>query len=97
MYSAHVFKLRCFDLKLKPFCNNVPSLRTTVAFMHLCNIPACDVKCNGICISGLAFVRGTLFDPAFGGLSGRYPTDQGIIPFEARWSPQEWTRVLEPV
>jgi hypothetical protein len=29
-------------------------------------------------------VRGTLFDPAFGGLSGRYPTGQGIIPFEVR-------------
>jgi hypothetical protein len=43
-----------------------------------CNISAYDVKCNGICISGLAFVRGTLFDPAFGGLSGRYPTGQGI-------------------
>jgi hypothetical protein len=42
-------------------------------------------------------MRGTLFDPAFGGLSGRYPTDQRIVPFEARWSPQEWTRVLEPV
>jgi hypothetical protein len=32
-----------------------------------------------------------------GGLSGRYPTGQGIMPFEARWSPREWTRVLEPV
>jgi hypothetical protein len=42
-------------------------------------------------------VRGTLFDPAIGGLSGRYPTGHGIILFEARWSPQEWTRVLEPV
>jgi hypothetical protein len=42
-------------------------------------------------------VRGTLFDSAFGGLSGCYPTGQGIIPFEARWSVQEWTRVLEPV
>jgi hypothetical protein len=42
-------------------------------------------------------MRGTLLDPAFGGLSGRYPTDQGIIPFEARGSPQERTRVLEPV
>jgi hypothetical protein len=42
-------------------------------------------------------MRSTLFDPAFGGLSARYPTGQGIIPFEARWSPQEWTRVLEPV
>jgi hypothetical protein len=39
----------------------------------------------------------TLFDPVFGGLSGRYPTGQGIIPFEARWSPQEWTHVLELV
>jgi hypothetical protein len=57
----------------------------------------CDVKCNGIYISGLAFMRGTLLDPAFGGLSGRYPTGQGIIPFEARGSPQERTRVLEPV
>jgi hypothetical protein len=47
-------------------------------------ISACDVKYDGICISGLAFVRGTLFDPAFGGLSGRYPTDHRIIPFEAR-------------
>jgi hypothetical protein len=35
-----------------------------------------------------------LFDPAFGGLSGRYPTGQGIIPFEARRSPQKWTHVL---
>jgi hypothetical protein len=26
----------------------------------------------------------TLFDPVIGGLSGRYPTGQGIIPFEAR-------------
>jgi hypothetical protein len=33
-------------------------------------------------------VRGTLLDPAFGGLSGRYPTGQGIILFEARGSPQ---------
>jgi hypothetical protein len=66
-------------------------------FEHSYNISACGVKCDGICISGLAFVRGTLFDPAFGGLSGCYLTDQRIIPSEARWSPQEWTRVLEPV
>jgi hypothetical protein len=97
VYSVRVFKLRCRDLTLKLFCNNVPSLGTNVAFIYLCNIPACDVKCNGICISGLAFVRGTLFDPAFGGLSGCYPTGQVIIPFEARGSPQERTRVLEPV
>jgi hypothetical protein len=97
VYSVLVFKLRCFDLKLKLFCNNVPSLGTNVAFIYLCNIPAYDVKCYGICISGLAFVRGTLFDTTFGGLSGRYPTGQGIIPFEARGSPQERTRILEPV
>jgi hypothetical protein len=42
-------------------------------------------------------MRGTLFDPATGGLSGRYTTGQRIIPFEARWSLQERTRVLEPV
>jgi hypothetical protein len=84
-------------MKLKLFCKNFPRLGIDVTFKHSWNIPACDVKCGGICISGLAFVRGTLFDPAFGGLSGRYPTGQGIIPFEARGSPQEWTRELEPV
>jgi hypothetical protein len=42
-------------------------------------------------------MRGTLFDPIFGGISERYPTGQEIIPFEARGSPQERTRVLEPV
>jgi hypothetical protein len=44
--------------------------------------PSCEVTLLILCI---------------GGLSGRYPTGQGIIPFEARWSPLEWTRVLEPV
>jgi hypothetical protein len=39
----------------------------------------------------------TLLILCIGGLSGRYPIGQGIIPFEARWSPLEWTRVLEPV
>jgi hypothetical protein len=97
VYSVPISKLRCCDLTLKLSCNNLPSLGTNVAFIYLCNIPACDVKCNGICISRLVFVRGTLFDPAFGGLSGRYPTGQEIIPFEARGSPQERTRVLEPV
>jgi hypothetical protein len=58
---------------------------------------ACDVNCDGICIFGLVFVRGTLFDPAIGGLSGRYPTGQEIIPFEVHWSPQKWTRIFEPV
>jgi hypothetical protein len=91
------FKLRCMTWNLWLFCNNFPSWEIYVTFKHSCNISACDVKCDGICISGLAFMQGTLFDPAFGGLSGRYPTDQRIIPFEARWSPQKWTRVLEPV
>jgi hypothetical protein len=84
-------------LKRKLFCNNPHQLGTDVAFKHLCNISACDVKRDGIYISKLAFMRGTLFDPAFGGLSGHYPTGQGIIPFEARGNPQEWSRVLEPV
>jgi hypothetical protein len=47
----------------------------------------CDVKYVGNCISGLAFVRGTLLDPAFGGLSGRYPTSQRVTPFEVRLEP----------
>jgi hypothetical protein len=80
---------------LKLFCNNFHHLGTDVTFRTSYNISACAVKCDGTCISGLAFVRGTLFDPAFGGLLGRYPIGQGIIPFEARWTPQGWTRVLE--
>jgi hypothetical protein len=32
-------------------------------------------------------MRGTLLDPTFGALSGRYPTGQGVTLFEARWSP----------
>jgi hypothetical protein len=72
-------------------------LETYVTFEHSCNIPACGVKGDGNFIFGLAFVRGTFIDPAIGGLSGRYPTGQGIILFEVRWNPQEWTRVLEPV
>jgi hypothetical protein len=62
-----------------------------------CNVIPCDVKYDGDCISGLTFVGGNLIDPIFSGLSGHYPTGQGIIPFEARWSPQEWTHVLELV
>jgi hypothetical protein len=42
-------------------------------------------------------MRGTLFDSAFGGLSGRYPIGQGVTPFEVRWSPCERTCILEPV
>jgi hypothetical protein len=72
---------------LKLFCNNFHQLGTCVTFEHSCDMNAYDVKYVGDCISGLAFVRGTLFDPAFGGLSGRYPTGQGFTPFEVRWSP----------
>jgi hypothetical protein len=32
-------------------------------------------------------MQGTLFDPAFSGLSGRYLTGQGVTPFEVRWGP----------
>jgi hypothetical protein len=97
VYSARVFNYAAMTGNLKLFCNNFHQLGTDVTFEHSCNMPACDVTCDGNCISGLAFVRGTLFDPAFNGLSGRYPTGQGIIPFEVRWSPQEWTLVLDPV
>jgi hypothetical protein len=77
------FKTPLYDLKLMSACNNSPGWESYVTFKYSCDISACDVKCDGLCISGLAFVRGTLFDPAFGGLSGRYQTDQRIIPFEA--------------
>jgi hypothetical protein len=32
-------------------------------------------------------MRGTLLDPAFSGLSGRYLTGQGVTPFEVRLEP----------
>jgi hypothetical protein len=95
--TVSCYKLRCYDMKLKAVCNKYHQLETDVTFKLSCNIFACDVKCGGSRISGLVFVRGILFDPAIGGLSGCYPTGQRIIPFEARWSLQERTRVLEPV
>jgi hypothetical protein len=91
------FNFRCLNKNLCPFCNNSPGWECYVIFKYSCVISACDVKCDGLYISGHAFVRGTLFDPEFGGLSGRYPTGQAIIPFEVCWSPLEWTCVLEPV
>jgi hypothetical protein len=90
VYSARVLNSAAMT------CNNFHQLETDVTFKDSCIISACDVKYDGNCISGLAFVRGTLFDPAIGGLSGCYPIDQGIIPFEVRWSPPKWTRVLRP-
>jgi hypothetical protein len=93
------FKFRCRELEtLKLVCNNFYQFGTYATFGNSCNINACDIKYDGDCISGLAFVRGTLFDPAFGGLSGRYPTGQGVTAFEVRMEPlRERTCVLEPV
>jgi hypothetical protein len=87
VYSDRILNSAAMTRKLELFCNNFSKLGTYVTFEHSCNIPACDVKCDGNCISGLAFVRGTLFDPAFGGLSGCYPIGQRITLFEVRWSP----------
>jgi hypothetical protein len=54
----------------------------------------------GICISGLAFMQGTLFDPAFGGLSGCYPACQGVTPFEVWLEPlredlRTWAGIIQ--
>jgi hypothetical protein len=89
IYSDRALNSAAMTWNLELFCNNFHQLGTDVTFKHSCNIPACDVKCDGNCISGLSFMRGTLFDPTFGGLSGRYPTGQEIIPFEVHWSPWE--------
>jgi hypothetical protein len=45
-------------------------------------------------------MRGTLLDPAFGGLSGRYPIGQGVTLFEARLEPlredlRTWASVIQ--
>jgi hypothetical protein len=87
VYSCRILNSAAVNLKLKLVCNNFYQFGTDATFGNSCNINACDVKYDGNCISGLAFMRGTLFDPAFGGLSGRYPTGQGVTPFEVRLEP----------
>jgi hypothetical protein len=83
VYNERVFNSAVLILKtLNWFVINSISLRTDITCGNSCNINACDVKYDGNCISGLTFVRGTLFDPAFDGLSGCYPTGQGATPFE---------------
>jgi hypothetical protein len=39
----------------------------------------------------------TLFDPVSVVYRDATRQTKGIVPFEVRWSPLEWTRVLEPV
>jgi hypothetical protein len=85
VYSCCILNSAAVNLKLKLVCNNFYQFGTYANFGNSCNINACDVKYDGNYISGLAFVRGTLFDPAFGGLSGRYPTGQGRLKYD--WSP----------
>jgi hypothetical protein len=65
VYSCRILNSAAVNLKLKLVCNNFYQFGTYATFGNSCNINACDVKYNGDCISGLAFVRGTLFDPAF--------------------------------
>jgi hypothetical protein len=71
----------------KLVCNNFSQVGTLATSANSCIIRACDVKYDGNCTSGLAFVWGTLLDPAFGGLSGYYPTGQGVTLFEVRLEP----------
>jgi hypothetical protein len=87
VYSCRILNSVAVNLKLKLVCNNFYQFGTYATFGKSCNINTCDVKYDGNCISGLAFVRGTLFDPAFSGLSGRYPTGQGVTPFEVQLEP----------
>jgi hypothetical protein len=87
VYSCRILNSAAINLKLKLVCNNLYQFGTYATFGTSCNINACDVKYDGNCISGLVLVRGTLFDPAFGGLSRRYPTGQGVTPFEVRFEP----------
>jgi hypothetical protein len=88
MYSCRILKFCCRELEtLKLVCNNFYQFGTYATFENSCNIYACDVKYDGDCISRLTFMRGTLFDPAFGGLSRRYPTGQGVTRLKYDWSP----------
>jgi hypothetical protein len=87
VYSYRILNSTAVNLKPKLVCNNFYQFGTYATFGYSCNINTCDVKYDGNCISGLAFVRGILFDPAFGGLSGHYPIGQGVTPFELRLEP----------
>jgi hypothetical protein len=84
VYSCRILTSAAVNLKLKLVFNNFYQFGTYATFRNSCNINAYDGKYDGDCIFGLAFVRDTLFDPTFGGLSGRYPTGQGVTPFEVR-------------
>jgi hypothetical protein len=88
MYSCRISNSAAINLKTwNWFVITFISLETYATLRHSCIMSVGNVKCDANCISGLAFVRGTLFDPAFGGLSGRYPTGQGVTPFKVRWNP----------
>jgi hypothetical protein len=77
VYNGRVFNSAIIILKtLNWFIINSISLRTDTTFENFCNINACDVKYDGNCISRLAFVRGTLFDPASGPVVYRDVTRQ---------------------
>jgi hypothetical protein len=64
MYSGCGLHSAAVNLKLEPVCNKSYQFGADTTFDHLCNINAGDVKYDGDCISGLAFMRVTLFDPA---------------------------------
>jgi hypothetical protein len=73
------------------------NLKLRTSFGNSCNVNPCDVNVMVIVSLTHLRVRKSYLILCIGGLSGCYPTGEGIIPFEARWSPREWTRVLEPV
>jgi hypothetical protein len=64
VYSGFVLNSATINLKFEPVCNKSYQFGTNITFDNLCNINTCNIKYDGDCISGLAFVRGTLFDPA---------------------------------
>jgi hypothetical protein len=88
VYSCRISNSAIVNLKTwNWFVITFISLETYATLRHSCIMSVSNVKYDGNCISGLAFMRGILFDSAFGGLSGRYLTGQGVTPFEVRWSP----------
>jgi hypothetical protein len=97
MYSGCGLHSAAVNLKLESVCNKSYQLGADTTFDNLCNMNACDVNYDSDCISGLAFVRGTLL--ILLSVVYRYVTRQakGLHHLKYDWGPRERTCVLELV
>jgi hypothetical protein len=92
MYSDRILNSAAMTWNFKLFCNNSHQLGTDVTFKHSYNIPACDVKCDGNCISGLTSGRTKLnytSSSTWVHFCGLQRASNGIIPWPVGWHPDK--------